>query len=163
MSTAAKHDPDAGYEPAFAAPKERLRRRISTCSAARSRYPYDASDLRYKPPYEPLEAYMKLARRLGFERFVFVQPSAYGLDNSCMLDAMAEMAPATAPRHRPSRRDQAQRCGSWPSWHALGVRGVRINVSPVRKPEAGFADHAAAQDRAHGRDLPRSSAGTSTS
>ena len=24
--------------------------------------------------------------------------------------------------------------------HALGVRGVRINVSPIRQPEAGFAD-----------------------
>ena len=25
-------------------------------------------------------------------------------------------------------------------WHDLGVRGVRINISPVRKPEAGLAD-----------------------
>ena len=66
MSTAAKHDPDAGYEPAFAAPK-------NACDAhfhvfgREERYPYYAHDLRYKPPYEPLEAYMKLARRLGFE------------------------------------------------------------------------------------------------
>jgi 2-pyrone-4,6-dicarboxylate lactonase len=25
-------------------------------------------------------------------------------------------------------------------WHAAGVRGVRINISPVRQPEAGLAD-----------------------
>ena len=52
------------------------------------------TDIRYKPPYEPLEAYLKLARRLGFVRYVFVQPSAYGFDNSCMLDAMRELDPA---------------------------------------------------------------------
>ena len=90
MSTIAKHDPDADYEPAFAAPK-------GACDAhfhvfgREEQYPYYALDLRYKPPYEPLEAYMKLARRLGLERFVFVQPSAYGFDNSCMLDAMREV------------------------------------------------------------------------
>ena len=27
-------------------------------------------------------------------RYVFVQPSAYGFDNSCMLDAMRELDPA---------------------------------------------------------------------
>jgi predicted TIM-barrel fold metal-dependent hydrolase len=83
---------------------------------------------------------MKLARRLGFERFVFEQPSAYGFDNFCMLDAMAEVAPEL-------RRGIVQFDETKPSdavlgkWHAQGVRGVRINVSPVRKPEAGFADH----------------------
>ena len=61
-------------------------------------YPY-VTDLRYKPPYEPLEAFLKLARRIGFERFVFVQPSAYGFDNSCMFDAMAETRSGDTPRH----------------------------------------------------------------
>ena len=32
-----------------------------------------------------------LASHLGIERFVFVQPSAYGRDNACMLDAMREV------------------------------------------------------------------------
>ena len=139
MSTAAKHDPDTGYEPAFAAPK-------NACDAhfhvfgREEQYPYYALDLRYKPPYEPLEAYMKLARRLGFERFVFVQPSAYGFDNSCMLDAMAEVAPKLRRGivHLDETKPNDAVLGKW---HAQGVRGVRVNVSPVRKPEAGFADH----------------------
>ena len=90
MPPAAKHDPDAGHEPAFPAPK-------NACDAhfhifgAEDRYPYFASDLRYKPPHEPLDAYLKLARRIGFVRFVLVQPSAYGFDNSCMFDAMREL------------------------------------------------------------------------
>ena len=32
-----------------------------------------------------------LARHLGIERYVFVQPSAYGRDNTCMLDAMQQV------------------------------------------------------------------------
>lgn len=56
------------------------------------RYPY-GSDLRYKPPLAPLESYLLLAKKIGIERFVFVQPSAYGRDNACMLDAMREIGP----------------------------------------------------------------------
>ena len=51
------------------------------------KYSY-GTDLRYSPPHAPLEEYLKLANHLGIQRYVFVQPSAYGRDNSCMLDAM---------------------------------------------------------------------------
>ena len=57
---------------------------------AAERYSY-GSDLRYSPPVAPLEDYLALTRHLGFERFVFVQPSAYGRDNTCMLDAMRKV------------------------------------------------------------------------
>ena len=57
------------------------------------RYPHGGVNetLRYAPPLAPLADYLALARHLGIERFVFVQPSAYGRDNSCMLDAMREV------------------------------------------------------------------------
>jgi 2-pyrone-4,6-dicarboxylate lactonase len=103
------------------------------------RYPYDSSDLRYQPPHAPLEAYLKIARRLGFERFVFVQPSAYGSDNACMLDSMREMTPKI-------RRGIVQLNGTTLAdaqlgeWDRFGIRGIRINISPVRPPEAGLAD-----------------------
>jgi 2-pyrone-4,6-dicarboxylate lactonase len=96
-------------------------------------YPY-GTDLRYKPPLASLDDYLVLARRLGIERMVFVQPSAYGRDNACMLDAMLN-----APRCRgivdvnedaPDTELEAL--------NATGVRGVRINVSPVKPPEPGF-------------------------
>jgi predicted TIM-barrel fold metal-dependent hydrolase len=91
--------------------------------------------LRYAPPFAPLEDYLAQARRLGFERFVFVQPSAYGRDNSCMLDAM---------RRLPGSRgivdvDQDAPDSMLGALDAAGVRGVRINVSPVKPSEAGFA------------------------
>ncbi|HEX6691740.1 MAG TPA: amidohydrolase family protein, partial [Burkholderiales bacterium] len=55
------------------------------------RYPARDPNLRYKPPLAPLEDYLAHARPMGFERFVFVQPSSYLRDNSCMLDAMRAM------------------------------------------------------------------------
>ena len=99
------------------------------------RYPY-SSDLRYKPPTAPLEDYLSLARLLGIERMVFVQPSAYGRDNTCMLDAMRQMGPGCrgivdVDENIPDAEIAAL--------HEVGVRGVRINVSPVRAQEPGLA------------------------
>jgi len=99
------------------------------------RYPY-GPDLRYVPPLAPLHEYLALTRRLGMERMVFVQPSAYGRDNSCMLDAMREVG----PRCRGIVDvDEDISDAEIERLHAAGVRGVRINVSPVKPPEAGFA------------------------
>jgi predicted TIM-barrel fold metal-dependent hydrolase len=99
------------------------------------RYPY-GTDIRYKPPLAPLGEYLKLARHLGVERFVFVQPSAYGRDNACMLDAMREVGAKcrgivdideNAPDAEIARLNRA------------GVRGVRVNVNPIKPPDPGFS------------------------
>jgi len=99
------------------------------------RYPH-GTGLRYAPPLAPLDDYLALARKLGFERYVFVQPSAYGRDNACMLDAMRAVGAKCrgivdvdedVPDAELERLDK------------VGVRGVRINVSPVKPPEAGYA------------------------
>lgn len=104
------------------------------------RYPHGGVNekLRYAPPFAPLADYLPLARHLGIERFVLVQPSAYGRDNTCMLDAMRELGFArcrgivdvdeNAPDALLAEMDK------------LGVRGVRINVSPVKAAEPGFSD-----------------------
>jgi predicted TIM-barrel fold metal-dependent hydrolase len=130
------NDPDAGIEPAYAAPAHACDAHFHVFGAE-ERYPYGA-DLRYKPPHEPLEAYLKLARRIGFERFVFVQPSAYGLDNSCMFDAMREIDPALR-RGIVDLDETLTTDREFADWNQLGVRGIRVNISPVRKPEAGLA------------------------
>ena len=86
-----------------------------------------------------LSAISRLARRLGLVRYVFVQPSAYGFDNSCMLDAMRELDPAIRrgiidlDENNTSDRELDE-------LDATGVRGIRVNISPIRKPEAGLAD-----------------------
>ncbi len=45
----------------------------------------------FPAPDAPVAKYRQVMKRLGIERVVIVQPSAYGLDNSCTLDAMAEI------------------------------------------------------------------------
>jgi predicted TIM-barrel fold metal-dependent hydrolase len=130
------HDPDGGMEPAYGAPAH-------ACDAhfhifgSQERYPY-GTDLRYKPPYTPWESYIALARRIGFVRFVFVQPSAYGFDNSCMFDAMRQLDPSLR-RGIVDIDETSTSDRQFAQWHELGVRGIRANVSPVRQPEAGLA------------------------
>ncbi len=46
------------------------------------------------PPYAPVEAYRGVMARLGLTRVVIVQPSAYGTDNRCTLDGLAELGAA---------------------------------------------------------------------
>src|SRR5690348_1612523 len=45
----------------------------------------------YTPAPAPLEQYRKVATALGLTRAVVVQPSAYGTDNSCTLDAVERL------------------------------------------------------------------------
>jgi predicted TIM-barrel fold metal-dependent hydrolase len=136
MDETTKHDPDADFEPAFAAPPNACDTHFHVFGAA-DRYSY-GTDIRYKPPYEPLEAYLKVVRRLGFVRYVFVQPSAYGFDNSCMVDSMRELDPAV--RRGIIDLDESKTTDKELSnLNAVGVRGIRVNISPIRKPEAGLA------------------------
>ena len=136
MNAATEHDPDAGFEPAFVAPPNACDAHFHVFGPA-DKYAY-GSDLRYKPPYEPLKRYLKLARRLGFVRYVFVQPSAYGFDNSCMLDAMRELEPAIR-RGIVDLDERRTGDAELSDLDASGVRGIRVNISPIRKPEAGLA------------------------
>ena len=136
MNAATEHDPDAGFEPAFAAPPNACDAHFHVFGPP-GKYAY-GTDIRYKPPHEPVERYLKLARSLGLVRYVFVQPSAYGFDNSCMLDAMRQLDPAV--RRGIIDLDEATTSDKELSdLHALGVRGIRVNISPIRKPEAGLA------------------------
>lgn len=123
--------------PAFTAPADACDAHFHVFGPA-DRYPYGATDLRYAPPLAPLSEYLTLARQLGVSRHVFVQPSAYGRDNRCMLDAMREVGPAQCRGIVDIDEDAPD--AELAALHALGVRGVRINVSPVHAPQAGLAE-----------------------
>jgi len=43
------------------------------------------------PPDGPVEGYLAVQRRLGLSRTVVVQPTAYGTDNRCTLEAVAKL------------------------------------------------------------------------
>ena len=101
------------------------------------RYPY-ADDLRYEPPQAPLSHYLLEAQGLGVDHYVFVQPSAYGRDNACMLDAMHELGAAKC--RGIVDIDENASDGALERLHAAGVRGVRVNVNPIKAPEPGFSN-----------------------
>jgi predicted TIM-barrel fold metal-dependent hydrolase len=89
-----------------------------------ARYPL-ARDRTYTPPEAPLEGLLALQERLGLERVVIVQPSVYGTDNSCTLDALRRLGPRARgvaviePRTPQEELVRMKRAG---------VRGVRINL-----------------------------------
>ncbi len=127
------HD-DLNAAPAFTAPPLSCDAHFHVFGKA-GQYPY-IQDLRYAPPEAPLQDYLALARHLGIQRHVFVQPSAYGRDNACMLDAMRQVGAdcrgiVDVDENIPDAQLEAM--------HLAGVRGIRINVNPIKPPEPGFA------------------------
>jgi predicted TIM-barrel fold metal-dependent hydrolase len=81
----------------------------------------------------PLEDYLVRANRIGIERFVFVQPSAYLRDNDCQLQAMAKMGDRC--RGIVDIEDDAPD-SLFESLSRQNVRGIRVNVSPIHAPDA---------------------------
>lgn len=70
-----------------------------------------------------------MLRTLGMERVVLVQPSIFGSDNRCMLDAMAtfgEMARGVAVVTYEIADTELERL------HVAGIRGLRLNVRSVK-------------------------------
>lgn len=58
-----------------------------------ARYPAAPTAL-LRPPDALVDDYRRLQRALGLDRVVVVQPTTYGLDNRCQLDAVAELGDA---------------------------------------------------------------------
>jgi 2-pyrone-4,6-dicarboxylate lactonase len=99
-------------------------------------YPY-GTDIRYTPPHAPLEEFLKLARHLGIDRYVFVQPSAYGRNNDCMLDAMKEVGISKCRGIVDIDQDAPD--AELDRLNRIGVRGVRINENPIKPCEPGYS------------------------
>lgn len=82
----------------------------------------------YTPPDSTLDDMLGMHRQIGIERVVFTQPSAYGTDNSAILDAMAqipERARAIVAVGLPVDDDQLA------ALDRQGVRGLRLNLDNV--------------------------------
>ncbi|KAH9991845.1 hypothetical protein F4779DRAFT_609480 [Xylariaceae sp. FL0662B] len=94
-------------------------------------YPLSADAL-YKPHPHTLEDAMNFENSVGIKNIVFVQPSIYGHDNSCMLDAMQILGPKRAHGVVVFNPEDTPLSTLW-DWHHLGVRGVRINLKSVGK------------------------------
>ncbi|HSK41422.1 MAG TPA: amidohydrolase family protein [Arenibaculum sp.] len=89
-----------------------------------SRFPYMPGAV-LNPPEARVDAYRALQNRLGTSRTVVVTPSTYGTDNSCTLDAMAQLGPSArgVAVVDPGISDTELR-----RLADLGIQGVRFNV-----------------------------------
>lgn len=93
-----------------------------------------AAELAYTPAEAPLEAYRELQCRLGLSRTVVVQPSAYGTNNACTLDAIARLQPHACGV---AVVDPSVTEAELVQLHAAGIRGLRfsLTVKNAMRPE----------------------------
>jgi predicted TIM-barrel fold metal-dependent hydrolase len=79
----------------------------------------------YTPPDAPLERYLAMLDAVGLARGVLVQPSVYGTDNACMIDAIARSGGRLRGAVVADPRQLSD--ATVADWTAKGVCGLRIN------------------------------------
>ena len=106
-----------------------------------ARFPF-WSERTYTPPPATAADWEALHRTLRIDRGVIVQPSVYGTDNRCALDAIATLG-------RRARGvaviDASTPAAELDALHRGGIRGIRLNLETF-----GIADPAAASGRLRG-------------
>ena len=113
------------------APRARLP--VGTCDCHlhvfgdRGRYPLDARRS-YTPHAATLADHRAVMAACGIERAVLVQPSVYGTDNACLLDALRDAAGEGGAYRAVTVPDAAASDDELLAMDALGVRGIRLNV-----------------------------------
>lgn len=92
-----------------------------------------AAERRYTPGAARLRDLVAHQRALRLDRVVIVQPSPYGTDNACLLDALHHLGDAA---RGVAVIDAATPDTVLAQMHAAGVRGVRLNLATggVRDP-----------------------------
>lgn len=134
--------------PAFSAPPDACDCHMHVFGPAET-YP-GVPEAWYTLPEGSLDQYIAVADRLGLSRAVFVQPSYYGTDNSCLLEAMKRFGrPCRGvvflPEHVTSRQIEIL--------HHQGVRGIRLDF--FRADKAKLDQDAIVQMLRHAHDIVR--------
>ena len=97
-----------------------------------ARYPF-AAGRAYTPGTATVEELLQLQEALGFERVVIVQPSPYGTDNSCTVDALRVLG--NRARGVAVIDSVTPEKDLW-RMHDAGVRGVRLNLQTQGQNDA---------------------------
>ena len=103
-----------------------------------ARYPMSPARS-YTPEPASIEQSRALHRALHVDRVVLVQPSIYGTDNMCLLDALRQLG---ARARGVAVIDDQTPDTAIDAMDRVGVRGIRINLGTV-----GVTDPAIAQQR----------------
>lgn len=102
------------------------------------RFPF-AATRRYTPPAAPFEHYLMMREAVGLSRGVVVQPSAHGVDNTAILDAVARSAGSllgVANIDHTTTDEELERM------QAGGIRGVRFSLMSDRPGATDNIAHA---------------------
>lgn len=91
------------------------------------RYPL-AADAAYTPGVHSIWDAVTFENSVDMKNIIIVQPSIYGIDNSALLDALKALGPDRA-RGVVVFDEDSIRHSNLQEWHALGVRGVRLNLA----------------------------------
>jgi D-galactarolactone isomerase len=90
-----------------------------------AKYPVDPRAT-LRPGDALVSDYRALQRRIGTTRHVLIQPSTYGTDNRCHLDALAAFGPSA---RMVAVVDDKVSAEELKRMHGLGVRGIRFNLA----------------------------------
>lgn len=93
-------------------------------------FPCDLMDERNQPP-ATVECYRLLQKRLGLTRNVIIQASAYGTDNSCLLNALNIMGTKNTKGIAVCRSDVQE--SDLEKMDHMGIKGLRVNLASQLK------------------------------
>jgi predicted TIM-barrel fold metal-dependent hydrolase len=96
----------------------------------KTRFPL-SPERNYTPMDAPADLLRAMLTRLGLDRVVIVQPSIYGTDNACTLDAMRQIGDARGVAVLPAGVPGS----TLDDLHRRGVRGLRVNIASGNAPQ----------------------------
>jgi predicted TIM-barrel fold metal-dependent hydrolase len=104
----------------------------------------------YTPEPASVAELRKLLQALHTGRVVIVQPSIYGTDNACTLDAIRQLGPRA---RGVAVIDDRTPDSALDEMHRAGIRGIRVNLATAGQtdPEIGRQRFRTAVQRAKGR------------
>jgi predicted TIM-barrel fold metal-dependent hydrolase len=102
------------------------------------RFPF-SDQRRYTPPGAPYEHYRNVQALTGLTRGIAVQPTAHGMDNAAIMDAVARSGGAIrgVVRFNDKTTDEELQ-----KLHDLGARGARFSLMSDRPGSAEMIEHA---------------------
>jgi predicted TIM-barrel fold metal-dependent hydrolase len=97
-----------------------------------------AGDRVYTPEPASIEEMRALHRALRMDRVVIVQPSIYGTDNACTLDAVRQLG---SRARAVVVIDGRMSAAALDAMHKAGARGIRINLATSGQTDPAAARH----------------------
>jgi predicted TIM-barrel fold metal-dependent hydrolase len=97
-------------------------------------FPY-ADDRRYTPPAAPVEHYRNMQKITGLSRAVFVTPTAHGVDNRVILNAISVLGDAARGI---ANIDESFSDADIDALHEGGMRGARFHLMDDRPGSEAF-------------------------